>query len=256
VTSATRRAPSVEPASPIPLYIQIANALQASIYDGTYLRGGLLGTEKTLAGDFGVSRVTIRKAIDVLHAKGLLRAHVGQGTFVTDTAQPSAPATYHAFLDDYLARARMLRGLDGDCSEVSSAPAVAGRMGLAPGTPVMRLQRRFLGPNQESTPLSMVYFVPTDVWRQLNVSEAEVPDLNLLRCIDELPALRLVSGTQRFSAIRADAETAARLRVDLGSPILRVERQFRSESGRVVADGWVDFPPGTEVQVLLGRIRR
>src|SRR5438874_2690093 len=56
----------IEPSSPVPLYFQIANVVQARIFAGTLQVGARIGTEKELAKEFGVSRITVRKALEVL----------------------------------------------------------------------------------------------------------------------------------------------------------------------------------------------
>ena len=72
----------IEPSSPVPLYFQIANVIQARIFAGTLQAGAPIGTEKELAEEFGVSRITVRKALEVLRADGLLKIERGRGSFV------------------------------------------------------------------------------------------------------------------------------------------------------------------------------
>jgi DNA-binding transcriptional regulator YhcF (GntR family) len=175
---------SLEPASPVPLYYQIANVLQSSIHAGLYPPGSLLGTEKELAETFGVSRITVRKAIELLHAEGLLRSRVGRGTFVTDTGRPYAPVSYHGFLDDFLARSDRLRTLEVEHGEVPAPAHVAEALGLVPGTTLMRIQRRVQGPKPDSPKLWVVYFLPMDIWRGLHLGDADLREVRILRCIE------------------------------------------------------------------------
>jgi GntR family transcriptional regulator len=67
---------------PLPLYFQIATALRAQIASGRYRAGDLLPGETTLAAELGVNRATIRQAIGVLAAEGLVSRHRGRGTLV------------------------------------------------------------------------------------------------------------------------------------------------------------------------------
>lgn len=53
---------------------------------------GRLPTERRLAADFGVSRTTVRRALSLLEADGLLSREVGRGTFIRDSA-PATPMT-------------------------------------------------------------------------------------------------------------------------------------------------------------------
>lgn len=69
-----------EPA--IPLYYQIANILKEKIYLGEYHYGDLLPGEEKLCGFFGVSRITIRKALSSLEREGLILRKRGIGSIV------------------------------------------------------------------------------------------------------------------------------------------------------------------------------
>jgi GntR family transcriptional regulator len=241
----------VEPSSPVPLYYQVANVLQARIFAGTNPPGSLLGTEKELALEFGVSRITVRKAIDILHRDGLLEAHRGRGTFVSSDPRPVAPTALHVFLDDILTRAEALRVIDDHFAEIPAAAAVASRLGIPPGTPIVHVQRQVTATDAAAS-VWVTYFLPLEIWRTLD------PDRRtemLLPEIDHLPGLRLTQGREVIHALGADAETAARLGVAVGSPVLRVEREYQTESGQTVVFGWVDHRQGT-IPVLLSRAHR
>ena len=62
------------------------------IRTGTWPTGRKLPTERELARRFGVARNTLRKGLDTLQAEGLIRRHVGNGTFVAESATPSKEA--------------------------------------------------------------------------------------------------------------------------------------------------------------------
>ena len=65
-----------------PLYIQVKENLEEGIRNGTYPVGTKLPSESTLCTKFGVSRITIRQALDMLENKGMTYAVHGKGTFV------------------------------------------------------------------------------------------------------------------------------------------------------------------------------
>jgi GntR family transcriptional regulator len=244
----------IEPSSPIPLYFQIANVVQARIFAGSLRAGAPLGTEKQLAGEFGVSRITIRKAIDVLRADGLLRVERGRGTFVADSPRPVAPTALHLFLDDILARGETLEVIRDEHSEVAAAPAVARALKVRPGTHVVRIRRQMLPtePRARRTGIWATYFVTRDTWRLLDPIRRRGP---LLQHIDRTPGLRLTQGHEVIHAIAADTETAAWLEVEPGSAILRRERDYQTASGRTVVFGWIDRTTGA-IPVLLSRTER
>jgi DNA-binding FadR family transcriptional regulator len=66
---------------------EIVSQIERAIFDGAYGAGERLRSERELAEQFGVSRITVRDALRVLEARGLIRVKVGAsgGAFVTDT---------------------------------------------------------------------------------------------------------------------------------------------------------------------------
>jgi GntR family transcriptional regulator len=65
-----------------PLYQQLERALREAIESGQLAPDDALPPERDLAADFGVSRITVRKAVDGLVQEGLLVRRQGSGTFV------------------------------------------------------------------------------------------------------------------------------------------------------------------------------
>jgi len=77
---------SLDPGSPNPLYAQLAEQLRRRIARGELQPGDRLWSESELCDRFGVSRGTVREALDVLASEGLLQRIAGKGTFI---AEPS-----------------------------------------------------------------------------------------------------------------------------------------------------------------------
>ena len=74
-------------ASRVPRYLQVASALRRRIGDGHWAVGGKIATLEELEREFGVARVTVRQAIDLLQGEGLVKSFQGRGTFVTKTVE-------------------------------------------------------------------------------------------------------------------------------------------------------------------------
>jgi len=72
----------IDQASPKPLYIQVKDDLEEGIKNGKYPIGSKLPSENALCEKFNVSRITIRKALDLLENRGMTYAVHGKGTFV------------------------------------------------------------------------------------------------------------------------------------------------------------------------------
>ncbi|MEU2598059.1 GntR family transcriptional regulator [Streptomyces hirsutus] len=74
-----------------PKWEQIADALRARIADGTYPPRHLI-SEVQLEAEFGVARVTVRKATAALREEKLIVTTPGMGSFVADEERPSTPS--------------------------------------------------------------------------------------------------------------------------------------------------------------------
>jgi GntR family transcriptional regulator len=68
--------------SQIPLYIQVGTALRRRIEEGHWAPGEKISTIEELQAEFGVARVTVRQAVELLEKEGLVRRQQGRGTFV------------------------------------------------------------------------------------------------------------------------------------------------------------------------------
>lgn len=73
----------VDPNSPLPRYYQVYSSLKERIQSGEFLPGDALPSERQLVQDYGVSRITIVKSVDLLVEQQLIERQHGRGNFVT-----------------------------------------------------------------------------------------------------------------------------------------------------------------------------
>jgi GntR family transcriptional regulator len=66
-----------------PLYVQVASVMRQRVNSRRWAEGERISTLEELEEEFGVARVTIRQAVELLRAEGLLQAQQGRGTFVS-----------------------------------------------------------------------------------------------------------------------------------------------------------------------------
>jgi len=76
---------------PTPLYVQVADAIQARIEAGDLLPDRLIPSENRLVQEYGVARGTARKSIQLLRERGLVVTVIGRGTYVA-SKPPTAEA--------------------------------------------------------------------------------------------------------------------------------------------------------------------
>jgi GntR family transcriptional regulator len=220
----------VNPSLPLPKYHQIYLVLREQLHEGRFAAG--LPGEVALAGQFGVARVTVRKALEQLAAEGLIDRAPGRGT-VPRPRERAAPASERAQLTGLLenivsmglrTKARVL-----SCETLAAPDAVAQALHIAPGTPVQKAVRVRSTP---AGPLSLTTtHVPAALARSFGKRElARQPILLLL----ENSGVRIGRAVQTLSAKLADADVARHLDMQVGSALLAVTRLIFDDQERPV----------------------
>jgi GntR family transcriptional regulator len=134
-----------------PAYLQIADDLRSQILDGALQEGDKLPSEADLMTDYGVSRIVARDAVKVLETEGLVAKRQGSGTFVRALTPPEVRIVGDFYAvrptSSPFARAAREAGQEPEWeyqSRSTTAPkAIAARLGIAPGDPIMKTNYRF-----------------------------------------------------------------------------------------------------------------
>lgn len=201
-----------------PRYIQVYSAIRDWIYQGTVKPGHRLPTEDELCGLFSVSRITTRKAVDMLVDESLVLRQPGRGTFVVDDI---ADAPVVADMGQLLRKVERLgkntRVAEAHIDEIEADAEVSRDLGLAKGTLVQRASHvRLLG----KVPIGyVVTHVPADLDVRFDLSELNVsPMLTLL----ERKGVDIASCDQVIGATLADASLARVLKTTVGIPLVHI----------------------------------
>src|SRR5580698_3805655 len=154
----------IEVQSETPLYMQIYEHISSAIQKGTLARGEKLPPTRELAGSLGLNRTTVTAAYQVLETEGLIRGHVGRGSFVEGAPSASrrldweslmppdgtAPATAAPVAKISFSASRpseMLFPLDefrATCREVIDSPEAAQILQLGPAGGYGPLRRHLM----------------------------------------------------------------------------------------------------------------
>jgi len=178
-----------------------------------------------LAADLGVSRITVRKAIDGLISEGLLVSRQGSGNFVSTRIDKNL-AKLTSFSEDMRARGLEPHSVWLKRSEGTVTPEEAMKLGLSPGTLVYRFDRlRFA--NDE--PMSLEYCTVVASC----LPSLEAVDASLYEAL-ERTGNRPVRALQRLRALLLDEEQAKLLGADPGDAGLLVERVGYLRDGRAI----------------------
>jgi len=204
-----------------PLYRQIKDFLIASLEQGEWGPGDAIPSEGELAQRFNVSQGTVRKAIDEMAAENLLVRRQGKGTFVSTH---SDPRSFYRFLrlfpDDGVAVQSVSKPFL--CEKIPAAPEVARVLGLQPGDPVIYV-KRLLSFAGQTVVFDQIYLVG-DLFSGLTLDALRAGERSLYSLFESDFDVRMISAEERLRAVAADAESAIYLSVDVGAPLLLVER--------------------------------
>ncbi|MBA3795316.1 MAG: GntR family transcriptional regulator [Rubrobacter sp.] len=221
--------------SPVPLYHQAAQALEAAIEDGRLPRGSKLGGEVELATRLGISRPTMRAAMKQLVDKGLLIRRRGIGTMVAPRPVRRTVALTSLF-DDLNEAGREPRTRLLSLERVPCPPEVADHLGLEPNAAVLRFERlRLAG----SDPIALMSNVVPDGLMEIREEDLERTGLyELFRGGGVSPNV----ATQRVGARKAGAEEAELLEMEPGDPVLTMTRIAYDTDGRPIEYGSHRYP--------------
>src|SRR5436190_23942239 len=140
MTSLAQVLGDLDPSDSLPLYQQLQRGLREAIEKRILGPDDALPSERQLAEDLGISRITVRKAIDGLAAEGLLVSRQGSGNFVSRRIEKNF-AKLTSFSEDMRARGRTPRSVWLKRLEGTVTPEEALRLRLSPGAPVYRFHR-------------------------------------------------------------------------------------------------------------------
>jgi GntR family transcriptional regulator len=222
--------PDADATLPLPRYHQIYLVLKEQLAEGRHAPDTPLPGELELAQQFGVSRVTVRTALDRLAEEGLILRQRGRGTFVRPvSAPPPARAELSGLLENLLSMGLKTSVRLIDLATIPAPADVADALKLEPGAPVQKAIRvRSL----KGEPFSHITtFVPDSIARAFGRKELTAkPMLALL----EEAGVKVSGADQTISARLADHTVAPLLEVELGAPLLAVTRVVYGEKGRPV----------------------
>lgn len=213
--------------SPVPLYSQLKELLRTKILDGSYPSHSQMPSESELGKIYKVSRITVRQALSDLQKEGLIFKIHGKGTFVS---KPKAFQNVSRLQG--LAEAMSQMGYEvinqlRSFKFVAADAQIANRLKIVEGTQVAEIKRVRLI-NREPVSLEITY-VPQALGEQLEKSDLVTRDIFLI--IENDCGIALGHADLAIDAVLAEAELTQALKVEEGSPIMRIERLTHAADG-------------------------
>lgn len=222
--------PSALSPGPVPLYHQLERELRTRILAREFEAGAPLPTEERICEQYGVSRITVRRALDALIAEGLITKRRGVGTFATAPADAGVRSVrLSGSLDEFLASAGALATQVLSLEEIAAPAEAVEGLQLRSGENATRLELlSFL----EGAPLSYSHlYLPVSVGRQIKPEEVGV-HLPVIRMVEGKLGSRVVRAEQVLSADTAGEVAAKYLGLDPSTPVLKVTRTYYDMTGK------------------------
>ncbi len=227
-----------------PAYLQVRRYLLSEIEAGTYGPGDRLPSETELAERFNVTRNTVVHGLSSLVASGRVTRMAGKGTFV---ARREVRVTQHtslvrSFDEEVVERGQNIEFRLLSFTRLAPPEDVARQLRLNPGEEAFRLERvRIL----DTVPtVQEIRFMPLDLGQKLSIdSLSRLPMFTILAEMGRPVAH--IQGVIRADA--ASAETAARLTIAPGTPVLVRDYLLSDAENIPLASGTAIFT--REVQI-------
>ncbi|MBP0495151.1 GntR family transcriptional regulator [Pararoseomonas indoligenes] len=210
----------------LPLYRAVLDGLHEDLRNGRLPVGAALPSEKELCERFGVSRITVRRAMDTLAQEGLIHRSAGRAARVAEPRLVQAVAAF----EDSSGPLRLVRGtrveLLGFEWQLADG-AVARALGIEEGDQVLRIAR--LRRQEEAPVFHTVTYLPAEIGAAINRRALEESALQ-----EVLAAAGFIAaGTERqMGAAPCPKAVAALLGLRTGAPTFRTERLTRDATAR------------------------
>ena len=213
-----------------PRHEQLSDWLRERLEAGEYAAHDQLPSESDLGELFGVSRITVRRALGTLENEGLIYRRQGLGSFAAPPKLPQGLVRLTDFAQDMeraglAATSRVLFH-----GQAAAPPAVAAALGLAEGAFVVRLDRLRLG-NGDPIALDRTWLPP--FYAQF-LEGRDLAKETIYRILERDYDIPIVRARYRIEAVVAGADEAAALRVPEGGALLALERISYTASDRPI----------------------
>ncbi|KAB1112428.1 GntR family transcriptional regulator [Micromonospora aurantiaca] len=219
-----------------PKYLQIAAQLRREVREGKFKPDNRLPAETALAERFRVSPITLRNAIGVLRAEGLIESRHGVGTFVRESRR------LHRRSRDRYGRARKdqrlltshLRHEIVFAGRVPVPAHIAEVMDIEAGTEIV-VRRRNLYDRETGKPEEIgASYIPADFAAGTYLEEPTVVPKGLFLCVEDLSGKRYTTARDQWVARLPTADEAAALALPMGAPVMHVIHTARAEDGSIL----------------------
>ncbi|GAF41050.1 Transcriptional regulator [Agrilactobacillus composti DSM 18527 = JCM 14202] len=210
-----------------PIYIEIHNQIRLDIEAGKWRVGQRIPAERDLAKKFGVSRMTLRQAIQTLVDEGILERHVGSGTYVASAKIQEKMSGITSFTDIMQAQGKVPSSKTVSYHLASPTLSEVERLELPQGNQVLRMERiRYA----DGLPISFeTAAVPADLVEGFSKEEITA---SLYHALETKGNYQLGGAHQTVTATLASERIADFLKIKRNDAILKLRQVSFLKSGR------------------------
>jgi GntR family transcriptional regulator len=207
---------------PVPAYYRLQEALRKKIEEMRWLPGEAIPSERLIAGEYGLSIGTVKKALGNLVYEGYLYRVQGKGTFVSGTTLRRGSLRYYRMMESFAdAEAELRVSLLGISLTDGFDPACS-LLRLSAAKRLFRLRRLFLC--GEEPMVYSVSYLPEPLFKGLDsFPPALFEKGTLYEAIEKHYGLPCIHNRELLGAASAGGEVAEALRLGAGVPLVTIE---------------------------------
>ncbi|THB70275.1 MAG: GntR family transcriptional regulator [Desulfobulbaceae bacterium] len=230
----------------LPLYVQIAEGLADRIEVGELKPGQRLTSERELSDALGVTRVTLRQALHLLEAEGLITRKQGSGNYVAEPKIERKTTQLNPFTQG-MERSGFKTGAEVTLQEKRSAKiSVANRLKI-PVSSDLHYYHRIRTLNNAPVMLEKFYF-PVSYFPGLE--EIDFHNRSAYEILKTEFNIVITSAEQSLEAVAASEYEADLLRISVGAPLL-LERRIGFDQHNRPVEYAKDLYRGDKIKFLL-----
>ncbi|MEH7012092.1 GntR family transcriptional regulator [Neobacillus niacini] len=212
--------------SPVPIYHQLEEYIKQQIENGILMEETVIPSEREYAQTFQISRMTVRQAINNLVSEGYLKRQKGRGTFVNKKKVEQELQGMTSFTEDMLSRGMSPSSTLLSFQIIPADKKTAFDLKIEEKDSVYKIKRIRLA---DGAPMALeTAYIPVEIVPGLT---EENSNLSLYQYIEENLSLSITEATQEIEASIASSNDAEALEINIGDPILLIERISYLQNG-------------------------
>lgn len=205
-------------------YVAVKRAILDRLESDEYRVNQLIPSERELMEIFGVSRITIRKALDSLVQDGRLNRVQGKGTYVADGITHDLISLI-SFTEDMQSRGMLVGRQVLEAHTVSADEEVAAQLRIEDGSPIFELNRVFFA---DGRPINWtVSHLPSDIFP--DIESHDFTQQSLYALIEGKYRVKITKARRMLEAVLATDQAAELLGVETGDPLIRFHCETHGE---------------------------